>query len=179
MRHGEYEQRRRALERQFREDVELLRAGYQAKLRALEMLWLVPPGEALPAGPSALGAGEALRLRETLVESETLTENETVSPSETLPVPEPVPEPPAPEPAQRRGQVREDLAECFAELPEVFDQRDVVRALGYTVSRATLFRIFGELLREKRIVMEEGSSGPHPTRYRKLPVPLDADGDLG
>jgi hypothetical protein len=172
MRQGEYEQRRRALERQFREDVELLRAGYQAKLRALEMLWLVSPGEALPAGPPAPGARETLRLSETLVESETLVANETLVESETLPVPEMLPEPPAPGPARRRGQALEDVWERFAELPEVFDQRDVVRVLGYAVPRATLYRICGELLREKRVVLEEGSSGPNPTRYRKLPEPL-------
>jgi hypothetical protein len=49
MQHGEYERRRRVLEAQFREDVELLRAGYQAKLRALEMIGLPSSGEALPA----------------------------------------------------------------------------------------------------------------------------------
>jgi hypothetical protein len=157
MRQGEYEQRRRALERQFREDVELLRAGHQAKLRALEMLWLVSPGEALPAGPPAPGARETLRLSETLAASE------------TLPVPETLPEPPAPGPARRRGQALEDVWERFADLPEVFDQRDVVRALGYAVPRATLYRVLGELLREKRVVLEEGSRGPNPIRYRKLP----------
>jgi hypothetical protein len=146
---------------QFREDVELLRAGYQAKLRALEMLWLVPSGEALPEERPVLGVNESLRLSETLSVDETL------------------PETPAPAAARRRGQVLEDVLACFAGLPEIFDQRDVVRALGYTVSRATLFRVFGELLREERIVMEEPGSGPNPTRYRKLPAPLDADGDLG
>jgi len=162
MRQGEYEQRRRALERQFREAVELLRAGYQAKLRALEMLWLVSPGETLPAGPPAPSARETLRLSETLAESETLVDSETLVASETLP------EPPAPGPARRRGQALEDVWERFAELPEVFDQRDVVRVLGYAVPRATLYRILGELLREKMIVMEKGSTGPNPTRYRKL-----------
>jgi len=121
------------------------------------MLWLVSPGEALPAGPPAPGARETLRLSETLGESETLAANEPLS------------EPPAPGPARRRGQVLEDVWERFAELPEVFDQQDVIRALGYAVPRATLYRVFGELLREQRVVLEEGSRGPNPTRYRKLP----------
>lgn len=159
MRHGEYERRRRALETQLCEDLELLRAGYQAKLRALEMIWLTSSEEALPAGPPT--ARETLRLSETLPASETV--DETLPASETLSE-----EPPAP--ARRRGQVLEDVLDCFDELPEVFDQRDVVRALGYKAPRATLYRIFGELLGQKWIVMEHHSDGPNPTRYRKLAV---------
>jgi hypothetical protein len=168
MRHGEYERRRRALETQLQEDMELLRAGYQAKLRALEMLWLVSPEGALPAEVErpALKASETLRLSETLPASETLSASETL------------PEPPDPGPL-RRGQVLEDLWEHLEELPEVFDQKDVVRALGYPVPRATLYRALGELLSGNRIVMEEAASGPIPTRYRKLPEPLEEDGDLG
>lgn len=163
MRHGEYERRRRALETQLREDLELLRAGYQAKLRALETLWLTSPEDSLPAAsePPRLKAGETLRL------SETLSANETETLSETLP------EPAAP--ARRRGQVLEDLLERFDELPEIFDQRDIVRLLGYTAPRATLYRAIGELLSANRIAMEEAASGPIPTRYRKLPEPVDED----
>jgi hypothetical protein len=160
MRHSEYERRRRALEMQFREDIELLRAGYQAKLRALEMLWFTSPGEALPAEPAA---HESIRLSETVTE--------TLSARETLPEPPP--------PARQRGQALEDITASLPELPEVFDQRDLVRVLGYTPPRGTLHRVFGQLLRDKLIVMDHHSIGPIPTRYRKLPEPLDAGGDRG
>jgi hypothetical protein len=156
MRHEEYERRRRALEAQFREDLELLRAGYQAKLRALEMLWLIPPGEALPL---AVAVSETLRLSETLPER-TPPQSETVTP----------PEPPK---EMRRGQVREEIEAAFAELPEEFDRRDVIRVLGYEPPRATLFRILQELVVDKWISVARYSTGRASTRYAKLPEPAE------
>ena len=41
----EYEQRRRAIEEQCQADLELIRAGCQAKLRALERVWLQSSGD--------------------------------------------------------------------------------------------------------------------------------------
>jgi hypothetical protein len=162
MRQGEYERRRHALEAQFHEDVELLRAGYQAKLRALEMVWLTSPEEALPAGCSASDAVETLRLSETVPASETLPVRETL--------------PPAPEPpARRRGQVIDDIEDIFPELPEEFDKKDVIRLLGYDVPRATLHRVFSQLTIDGLIAMAHHSDGHTPTRYRKLPPPLEED----
>jgi len=151
MRHEEYERRRRALEAQFREDLELLRAGYQAKLRALEMLWLAPPGEALPP---AVAVSERLRLSETLASSETVTS--PVPPKET-----------------RRGQVREEIEAAFAELPEEFDRRDVIRVLGYEPPRATLFRVLEQLVENRWITVASYSTGRSSTRYAKLPEPAE------
>ena len=151
MRHEEYERRRRALEAQFREDLELLRAGYQAKLRALEMLWLAPPGEALP---QAVAVSETLRLSETLASSETVT-------------------PPEPPKETRRGQVREEIEAAFAELPEEFDRRDVIRVLGYEPPRATLFRVLEQLVVDQWISVASYSTGRSSTRYAKLPEPAE------
>ena len=159
MRHEEYERRRRALETQFREDLELLRAGYQAKLRALEMLWLAPPGEALP---QAVAVSETLRLSETLDSSETLPET-TPPQGETVTPPEPPKE-------TRRGQVREEIEAAFAELPEEFDRRDIIRVLGYEPPRATLFRVLEQLVMDKWISVAWYSSGRSSTRYAKLPA---------
>lgn len=162
MRHEEYERRRRALEAQLREDWELLRAGYQAKLRALEMLWLIPPGEALPP---AVAVSETLRLSERLDSSETLPE--TAPPqSETVISPEPPKE-------TRRGQVREEIEAAFAELPEEFDRRDVIRVLGYEPPRATLFRVLEQLVVDKWISVARYSTGRSSTRYVKLPEPAE------
>src|SRR5436309_14142501 len=66
MRHEEYERRRRALEAQFREALEILRAGYQVELGALGMLALAPSGVALP---QAVALGERLRLSESRASS--------------------------------------------------------------------------------------------------------------
>jgi len=163
MRHDEYERRKRALETQFREDVELLQAGYQAKLRALEMVWMMSPGESLPAGRPALGASETLRLSETLHPSESLGTSETVSPP-------PAPSS-APPPARPRGQVALDFEDILPQLPEEFDKTDVDRALGYKPARPTLYRVLLDFIHKGRIVMVQGHSGPTPTRYRKLPPP--------
>ncbi len=162
MRHEEYERRRGALEAQLREDLELLRAGYQAKLRALEMLWLVPPGEALPP---AVAVSETLRLNETLASSETLPET-TPPQSETVTPPEPPKE-------IRRGQVREEIEAAFAELPEEFDRRDVIRVLGYEPPRATLFRVLEQLVMDNWISVASYSTGRSSTRYAKLPGPAE------
>jgi hypothetical protein len=150
MRQGEYERRRRALEAQFQADVELLRAGYQAKLRALETIWLTAADEALPAVPPPLPAPGPLLLQ--------------------APEPGTPPEaPPDPEPALRPGQVRWDLEDIFADLPEEFEKRDVVRLLGYAPPRSTLNRVLSELLSAKRVKIVRYSEGYNRTRYRKLP----------
>jgi hypothetical protein len=84
MRHSEYEQRRRALEEQYLAGAELLRAAYQAKLRALEMLWLVSPDvSVLPGRSPRLLSGE----------------------TPALPVQSPAPALPPPPPPLPRGQV--------------------------------------------------------------------------
>src|SRR6185436_11094863 len=98
MRHDEYERRQRALETQFREDVELLQAGYQAKQRALEMIWMMSSEGRLPGGPPVLLASETLRLSETLAPSQSLGAGETVSPPPALPAPD-----------RARGQVALDF----------------------------------------------------------------------
>jgi hypothetical protein len=161
MRHEEYERRRRAIEAQLREDLELLRAGYQAKLRALEMLWLAPPGEALPP---AGAMSETLRLSETPASSETLPET-TLPQSETVTPSDPK--------ETRRGQVREEIEAAFAELPEEFDRRDILRVLGYEPPRATLFRVLRQLVEDEWITVAWYSTGRSSTRYAKLPEPAE------
>lgn len=51
MKPGELEQRRRALEKQLEEDLELVRAAHEVKLRALERLAEPTPEESRPASP--------------------------------------------------------------------------------------------------------------------------------
>jgi len=159
MRDREFELRRRALEGQFQADVELLRAGYQAKLRALEMLWLMPEGAALPAPPLAV---ETLRLSE--------------APEKGDPTAGAAPPPaPPPEPARRRGQVMADLDALFSELPEEFDWRDIVRALGYKPPRGTLYRALSQLQSDRWTEIARFPTGRSPTRFRKLPLPAGAE----
>jgi len=162
MRHNEYERRRRLLEQQLRSDVDLLRAGYQAKLQALEMLWLASPED----GQEALGNSSVRLLGETLP-SEPVQASETPGLSETLDGSE-TPAAKAPTRTLRRGEVLEEVTAALPELPEVFDRQDVGRVLGFAPPRATLHRVFGELLRGKFISVERFSDGHVPTRYRKV-----------
>jgi hypothetical protein len=150
MRHSEYEQRRRALEEQYLADAELLRAAYQAKLRALEMLWLVSPDvSVLPSRSPRLLSGE----------------------TPALPVQSPAPALPPPPPPLPRGQFLAELVAALPSLPEVFDCEDIERALGYKPSRPTLNRAFSILREAQRIVVEVAGHASRPTSYRKLPVP--------
>lgn len=79
----------------------------------------------------------------------------------------PSPPPPPARPAIQRGQVVDDLDTILPQLPEVFDARDVVRALGYKPPRATLYRAISRLLADDRVVREREGLGPRPTSYRR------------
>jgi len=153
MQQGEYERRRRALEEQCLADLELVRSAYQAKIRALETLWLISPEVSiLPASPPPL------------LPAETSLPGE--APSSSVPA-VPAVAPPAPA-TVRRGQARAEIEAALSSLPEVFDKQDIVRALGYEPSRPTLNRAFEHLLRGGRIVIEKGSLGNTPSVYRRL-----------
>lgn len=154
MRSREYEQRRRAIEEQLQADLELIRAGYQAKLRALEMMWL----------HSAEGGGEAPR-NEAPAGAE--TPGETV-PRETVPR-----ETRADEPAgvSRRRDVLGDVEAVLPDLPELFEKRDLVQALGYEPSRSTLFRVLDTLRVNGKIEIVRYSTGGTRTQYQKLAKP--------
>jgi hypothetical protein len=75
--------------------------------------------------------------------------------------------------------VAADVEAALPELPEDFEKQDVLRALGYTPPKATLFRALEQLVRDGRTVTSRFSNGHTPTRYRKVPPPLEAEGDLG
>jgi hypothetical protein len=121
----EFEERLRALEAQHQEDIALMNAAHEARVRSLRSLW---------------GAA-------------------------TDP-------PPAPKPASKRKRERrsvlDDLAEVFEVLPEVFDKRDVARALGYEPSHTTLVRALHALMSHGVLGSETLSSGGTRSRYRKL-----------
>lgn len=153
MRNRELELRKRALEAQFQADVELLRAAYEVKLRAVEMTFLLTEEE-LP--PRLLKSRAMLRL------SAPVTEKEPLRPESDSPPPDP------PKPARRRGEVVKDLNSLFEALPEEFDARDVERVLGYKPSRGTMHRALSALRAGGWTKMSLRSDGPHPTRYRKI-----------
>jgi hypothetical protein len=164
MKWSEYEQRRRALERQLEADIELIRAAHETRLRALERLWLdlseedqpSPAGglegngareeapAAAPAEPDATG---------TPAEAQTGTQTGTQVPLEVR---------------KGYGEVSLDIEAIFDSLPEVFDRPELARALGYRPVRTTFYRAIDALMAEGRIQVESYSAGRHRTRYRKV-----------
>ncbi len=142
MRYHEYEERKRALAEQLHADLELVRAGHQARVRALEALWLASPLEEAPPATSETQSSE------------------TQTPSETQ----------APPPGRvfERGEVLENIEEALSHLPEIFDKPELVRVLGYAPPRATLHRAVQQLLSDRKIAVESFSIGRQPTVYRKV-----------
>jgi hypothetical protein len=146
MRAEEYERRRQAVQAQLQADLDLIRAGYEAKLRALESLWLSSPVGAPAAGPR----------------SET-------APNETPPSETPSSETPAGAPARvsRRGDVLRDVRAVLPHLPEVFERRDVIQALGYKPPRATLYRALATLQEEEEITIVRPGDERIQTQYQR------------
>jgi hypothetical protein len=153
MRHQEYERRRRALEQQLQADLDLIRAAYAAKLRALEAVWLHSPeeGEPRPDPPKPEAPAEPLPSETPL--------------SETAPIETP-PEEPVRAPVRR--ETLRDLRAALSGLPELFEKEDVYQALGYMPPRATLYRAFQTLLDEKKVSIARYSEGGTRTQYRRL-----------
>lgn len=160
MQHSEYEKRRRALEKQYAEDRDLLRAAHEAKLRSLEALWLASPAteatvkaEPIPSEPEL----DDPSVNETQIPNETQRQNETQTPSETQ---ENVRLP--------RGGLRDAIVDALPRLPEVFDRLELERALGFTPRRSSLVRILKDLWSEKTLEIVGFSGGRRPTKYRKV-----------
>ncbi|HSF43520.1 MAG TPA: hypothetical protein VLT87_27250 [Thermoanaerobaculia bacterium] len=156
MKWSEYEQRRRAMERQLAADIEMLRAAHEIRVRALEQLWLDLSEKDQPSpanGPERVGTGEA----EVPIGMPTGTQ--------------------APQEARKGyGEVSLDIERVFDLLPEVFDRPELVRTLGYQPVRTTFYRAIETLVAEGRITIESQSAGRHRTRYRKLGGPVREPG---
>ncbi|HEX7182718.1 MAG TPA: hypothetical protein VF756_12815 [Thermoanaerobaculia bacterium] len=137
---SEYERRRRALEAQRQADLELIEAGYLAKVRSLEAVWAASQAAAgVPEGtreaPSAPAAAQA----------------------------------PPPAPARStRGETLDVLVDALPALPVEFDTNDLVRALGRRPPRTSFYRAIEQLIEEGTIQVSQEGSGTQTRRYRKL-----------
>ncbi|HEX9942471.1 MAG TPA: hypothetical protein VGG03_10670 [Thermoanaerobaculia bacterium] len=148
----EYERRKRAIEEQYLVDLELIRAAYQARLRALETLRLAPAAADRPDARSEAPASAE-------------TQNAAPDPDETLAS---AAETQNETPVSRRGDVLYQILATFPHLPDDFDKADVVRLLGYEPTRGTLHRAWDRLREENKIVISRYTDGRRPTRFRKL-----------
>lgn len=165
MTRSEYEQRRRALEAQLAADVELVRAAHETRLRALERLWIASSEEtaALVAEDSPSPRGEEVSPEPVPIGTRTGTQTGTgtQAPSEE-------------EDGEVRkgyGEVAADLEAALESLPELFDKAALVREIGYQPIRSTLHRAIDKLLLQKKIKVDQASSGRTRTIYRKVRNP--------
>ncbi len=135
----EYEQRKLKLAEQLREGVALLEEGYQRQLRALELIWIADS-------------------------------NGAAVPPQQRPIAATVPATPPRKPARHRlapGQLREDVETALAQMPEVFDRNDLLRALGYGPERSSLHRVLDRLVNEGVLVLDSYGAGKIAAKYRK------------
>jgi len=71
-------------------------------------------------------------------------------------------------PRRRAYALEDEVWAALAQLPEVFNPRDVCRALDYEPHRASLHRVLERLVIEKQIAIQTRGEGRTPTEYRKV-----------
>lgn len=84
-----------------------------------------------------------------------------------VPAPEAPVAAPAPAPRRGTGELIHDIHAALPRLPEVFDRRAVIQALGYEPDRSSLFRALKELSHEGVLVQVSIGEGRVPTTYRR------------
>jgi len=168
MRTSECERRRLALEKQYQEDLELIRDAHHARLRALEMLWIGSPlseGAVTEQAPAAGGdlprqeeaEGPAVKSVGTQTESGTQRLGETQTASETQK-----------DPGVVRGRLPQAIRNVLPQLPEIFDRQAVEKALGFAPPRSTLARILRDMWGDNELEIVESTEGRRPTKYRRV-----------
>ena len=133
------------------------RSEYERRRRALE--------ETLEGELATLRAAHQIRLRS--LEVLWLANPEEDAPTQAPAAP---PTPPPPRPAL--PQISVALEEILPRLPEVFDKNDVVRLLGWSPPRASLFRALNNLIFDGRLAIERFGAGRVSNAYRQR-VPAD------
>jgi hypothetical protein len=147
MKREEYEKRKRRLETQLQEGIELLKAGFRDQLRTLEMVWTTTAEEeeTPPQAPA-----EARR------------EERPAALDQTPAAPQP---PESSRPRQKRGQLWKDIDAALEHLPQVFNRHHLVKALGYEPDRASLHRVMKGLVEHGVIRLKAQSVGKYPADY--------------
>jgi len=146
MTQDEYERTKTRLAEQRRSAMEMVEAGYQAQLKALELYWSLQSGksevshsiEASSSGPAAAPAsGQGT--------------------------------PPAEEAETRRSapEVDADVRATFPLFPETFTVRDAYRALGYQPYRSALYLSLRKLVQEGLVRILDPGSGRRAVVYQK------------
>jgi hypothetical protein len=138
MTRAEFEQRKRRLEEQLEEGIELLKAGFRQQLRALELVWMTTADEdgGLPRTPIKTSAPPQAAKSSR-------------------------------RPRLRPGQLWDDVDAALDRVPRVFDRHDLLKALGYEPDRASLHRVMTALLGQGAITLKTRGFGKIPSKYEK------------
>jgi hypothetical protein len=142
MTRDEYERRQGEIEARYRAALEILEAGRRAQMEELERL-RPPERNGEPAPPRR----------------EAPPSNVTAA------------KPPEPGLAARprTGDLLAEIRSALDRLPEEFTKNDLLRVLGDSPHRTTLFRALQQLELEGRIAVQSLGSGSKPAVYRKKP----------
>lgn len=144
MKREEFERRKRRLEKQLEEGIELLRAGFRQQLRALELVWMTTAdGDEMPVQIAGGTAREA-----------------------PAPIAASAPrDAPLARPRLQRGQLWDDVDAALERVPRVFDRNDLLKELGYEPDRTSLHRVMAMLHRQGAITLKRRGSGSLPAQY--------------
>jgi hypothetical protein len=134
---NEFERGKERLAEQRRSAIELVEAGYQAQLRALETYWSLQTGE---------GSSRAV-----------------VSPPPSALPPRVTPPPRQ----RSASQVNADVRKAFPRFPETYTRHDACEALGYVPYRGALYLSLEKLAREGYAHIRENGSGRRGSVYQK------------
>jgi hypothetical protein len=146
MTQDEYEHSKARLAEQRRGAIEMVEAGYQAQLKALELYWTLQGGK----GEVTQAKGISSDVPATLPPS-----------GQQLPLPA--------EAAPRRSapEVDADVREAFPRFPETFTRREACQALGYEPHRGALYASLQKLVLTGFTRILEYGSGHRAVVYQK------------
>ncbi|HEY4591133.1 MAG TPA: hypothetical protein VIJ61_01920 [Thermoanaerobaculia bacterium] len=142
----EYERTKTRLAEQRRSAMEMVEAGYQAQLKALELYWTLQGGK-----------GEAAQ------SVEVSSSGPAAAPTSGQATP-PAAEP---EPQRSASEVDADVRATFPLFPETFTVRDAYRALGYQPYRSALYLSLRKLFQEGLVRILDPGSGRRAVIYQK------------
>jgi len=146
MTRDEYEHSKARLAEQRRSAMEMVEAGYQAQIKALELYWSLQSRQGEVSQP---------------------TEVSSDAPAAVPPLgPEP---PPSVETVFRRNApgVDLDVRAAFPRLPETFTRREVCQALGYEPHRGALYQSLQKLVLMGFLRIFERGMGHRAVVYQK------------
>jgi hypothetical protein len=146
MNQDEYERSKTRLAEQRRSAIEMVEAGYQAQIKAMELYWSLQTGTGEVAQSTAVtSSGPAVA---------------PPSKQAAAPAGEAAPRPNAP-------KVDADVRAAFPLFPETFTRHDACRVLGYEPYRGALYLSLQKLVREGLARVVEPGSGHRAVVYQK------------